>query len=117
MNNLPHVFTAGKVDRLDMKCLYEVLHIFFRCSELVFRVISCEFFGKIFRRIFWRNFLGGIFWEEFFGKIFFGRNSLFTLLKSAKLLQIDLFVKILVFVEKQRNNLRSLEVQLQLQRT
>ena len=58
----------------------------------------------------------GVFWEEFFGKYemnFFGRislreifwegcferNSLFTLLKSAKLLGIDLFVKILVFVK------------------
>ena len=37
---------------------------------------------------FGRNFLGG----------FFGRNSLFTLLKSAKNMEgIDLFVKILVF--------------------
>ena len=49
-----------------------------------------DFFG----RIFWEDFLGGFFWEEFFG-----RNSLFTLLKSAKLLQIDLFIKILFFVK------------------
>ena len=66
-----------------------------------------DFFGKIF--------LGGIFWKEFFG-----RNSLFTLLKSAKLLKIDLFVKILVFVifclkarKEGRTNSKSLEVQLQ----
>ena len=64
-------------------------------------------FGGVFWRIFWedifgRNFLGGIIWEIFLGGIvweeFFGRNSLFTLLKSAKLNMegIYLFVKILV---------------------
>ena len=36
-----------------------------------------------------RNFLGGFFGEDFFGRNFFGRNSL----------EIDLFVKILVFVK------------------
>ena len=52
-----------------------------------------EFFGRIvLGGFFWEDFLGGIFWEEFFG-----RNSLFTLLKSAKLLGIDFFLKILVF--------------------
>ena len=32
----------------------------------------------------WRNFLGEFFWEEFFG-----RNSLFTLLKSAKVFEYE----------------------------
>ena len=63
------------------------------------------------------------FWEEFFGRIFwgeefFGRNSLFTFLKSAKLLQIDLFVKILSkSKEGRKNNFISLEVRLQIHRT
>ena len=86
--------------------------------------------GDIFwEEFFWRNFLGGFFWEEFFERIFlgeifweefFGRNSLFTMLKSAKLLQTGLFVKILVFVifclkarKEGRTNSKSLEVQLQ----
>ena len=42
-----------------------------------------DFFGRIF--------LGEIFLEDFFGRIFlggiFGRNSLFTLLRSAKLFE------------------------------
>ena len=54
--------------------------------------------GFFWEDFFGRNFLGGFFWEEFFG-----RNSLFTLLKSAlsylNMEGIDLFVKILVFVE------------------
>ena len=71
----------------------------------------------------------GIFWI-FWGicledslEEFLGRNSLITLLKSAKLLQIDLFVKILVFVKflskskEGRNYSRSLEVRLQVHRT
>ena len=70
-----------------------------------------------FAECFWRIFFGGSFWLDFFGRNFlgrsFGRNSLFTLLKSAKLIkdsystslsylnmeEIDLFVKILVFVK------------------
>ena len=47
-------------------------------------------------QFFWRGFFGGFLGE------FFGRNSLFTLLKSAKLFEyerIDLFVEILVFVK------------------
>ena len=64
------------------------------------------FLEDLFRRIFWRNFLGEIFLEGFFGGSFweiflwgffwedlFARNSLITLEL------IDLFVKILVFVE------------------
>ena len=49
--------------------------------------------GEMF---FWEFFLG-ILWDEIFG-----RNSSFTLLKSAKLLKyerIDLYVKILIFVK------------------
>jgi hypothetical protein len=79
-----------------------------------------EIFGEFFWRIFLvgifsdkcfrRNFLGEIFWEDFFGEDFFGeeffgRNSLFTLLKSGKLFEyvrIDLFVKIFVFVSRQK---------------
>ena len=55
-----------------------------------------KFFWNFFRGFFWRNILGGIFgrnfwggffWEKFFDRNFFreeffGRNSLFTLLKS-----------------------------------
>jgi hypothetical protein len=65
----------------------------------IFESIFChEFFGSHF---FWEDFFGmsflrGIFWEKFFwedflGGIFlggiFGRNSLFTLLRSAKLFE------------------------------
>ena len=38
-----------------------------------------DFFGGFF--------LGGFFWEDFFEEEFFGRNSLFTLLKSAKVFE------------------------------
>ena len=43
------------------------------------------FFGGIFwEKFLWRIFLGEIFWEEFFG-----RNSLFTLLKSPELFEYE----------------------------
>ena len=62
------------------------------------------FFGGFLEEFYERSSLGGVFWEEFFGKyemnffvrislreIFwegcFERNSLFTLLKSAKLFE------------------------------
>ena len=62
-----------------------------------------EFFWRIFlEEIFWRNFMGEIFWEDFFREDFFrgffwedyredffGRNSLFTLLKSAKVFEYE----------------------------
>ena len=37
--------------------------------------------------LFWINFLGGFFWKDFNGRNLFGRNSLFTFLKSAKLFE------------------------------
>ena len=44
-----------------------------------------EFFGGIFlEEFFWEDFLGGFFWEDFLGM-----NSLFTLLKSAKLFESE----------------------------
>jgi hypothetical protein len=47
--------------------------------------------GFFWEEYFGRNFFGGFFWEDFFGRIFlggiFGRNSLFTLLRSAKLFE------------------------------
>ena len=47
-----------------------------------------------------KEFFGGIFWEKFFGRIFlggfFGRNSTKSYLNMD---EIDLFVKILVFVK------------------
>ena len=72
-------------------------------------IFGRNFLGKLF----WEDFLGGIilggvfweefFWEEFFWEEFLGRNSLFTLLMSAKVFEylegIDLFVLILVFVK------------------
>ena len=59
--------------------------------------------GIYWEEFFGRNFLEGIFWEEyfvrnfcgeffgmmFFGMMFFGRNSLFTLLESAKLFEYE----------------------------
>jgi hypothetical protein len=62
-----------------------------------------NFFGGFFREdffggFFWRNFLGGFFLGGFFGRIFLGgffwedflgMNSLFTLLKSAKLFESE----------------------------
>ena len=69
-----------------MEYFWTFFGIFLQFSERIF-------WGGIFwEEFFWRNFLGEIFWKDFFG-----RHSLFTLLKSAKLLRIDLFVKILVF--------------------
>ena len=62
------------------------------------------FDGIFFVEFLWRNilggfferiFLGGFFWEEFFGRIF-GRNSTKSYLNME---EIDLFVKILVFVK------------------
>jgi hypothetical protein len=45
-------------------------------------------FGKNFREeFFWRNVLVEIFWEEYFWEEYFGRNSLFALLKLAKLFE------------------------------
>ena len=65
--------------------------------EFFERIFWEEFFGrKFWEGIFWedffvRNFVGEIFWEDFLGRIFlggiFGRNSLFTLLRSAKLFE------------------------------
>ena len=60
-----------------------------------------NFFGRIFLRgFFGRIFLGGfferIFWEEFFGRIFLG-GILWEIFFVY--IGIDLFVKILVFVE------------------
>ena len=46
----------------------------------------------IFLGVFLEDFFGRIFLRGSFGEDFLGRNSLFTLLKSAKLLGIDLFV-------------------------
>ena len=55
-----------------------------------------KFFGKIFwEDIFGRIFMGGIFWEDFW-EDFFGRNSTKSQLNIEG---IDLFVKILVFVQ------------------
>ena len=68
---------------------------------LEFLWIFFEFFGNFLGGFFWRNYLGEIVWEKFFwekcfrrnflGGIFweefFGRNSLFTLLKFAKLFE------------------------------
>ena len=48
-----------------------------------------DFFGGIF----WKNFFGGSFWKKFLGGIFrrnfFGRNTLFTLLKSVKVFEYE----------------------------
>ena len=55
--------------------------------------IFWDFGWNVLEEFFERNFLGGFFRRNFlggfFGEDFFGRNSLFTLLKSAKI-----FVKI-----------------------
>ena len=93
------------------------------CREISGRSFQGGFFRRIFwedflGRIFWEDFLGGFFWEDFFGRNFFGRNSL----------EIDLFVKILVFVKilylrkgrqvgRQEGKFKSLEVRLQVHRT
>ena len=79
------------------------MEIFWIFGAFSFEDLLEEFLGGFFwEDFFGRNFLGGIFWEKYFGRIFwevwedfFGRNSLFCL--SAKLLAIDLFVKILDF--------------------
>jgi hypothetical protein len=51
------------------------------------------FFWNFSEGIFLAEFLGGIFWEKFFGRIF--RRTLFYF----NVEEIDLFVKILVFVK------------------
>jgi hypothetical protein len=47
--------------------------------------------GFFWGGFFWEDFFGGFFWEDFLGRIFWedflGRNSLFTLLKLAKLFE------------------------------
>jgi hypothetical protein len=55
-------------------------------EEFFGRIIFGGFFlGGIFLGgFFWEDFLGGFFWEDFFG-----RNSLFILLKSAKLFESE----------------------------
>ena len=68
------------------------------------------FFGEeFFGRIFW----GGYFWKEFFREEFFENNSFFTLLKSAKLSGIDLFVKILSESTRKEGKFQSFEVRVQ----
>ena len=47
---------------------------------IIFFEIFWEFFGRIFREKFWK---------DFFGEDFFGRNSLFILLKSAILFESE----------------------------
>ena len=65
--------------------------------EIVWKFLghTRDFGGNVLEEFFERNFLGGFFRRNFlggfFGEDFFGRNSLFTLLKSAKI-----FVKILL---------------------
>ena len=48
---------------------------------------SVELFG--FFLDFFGEFFGGFFWEDFLGGFIFGRNSLFILLKSAKLFESE----------------------------
>ena len=59
--------------------------------------------------------MGKNFWEAFFGRIF-SEEFFVYIIKLAKLLKIDLFVKILVVLLKARkvgrNNFRSFEVRL-----
>ena len=82
-----------------------------------------DFFGVMFLekilggfywdKFFWRNFLGGIFGGGIFWEEIFGRNSLFTLLKSAKLFESEMdwcFCQDFVSMEK-KENFQSLEAQ------
>ena len=81
-----------------------------------------EFFGRIFLGgFFWeeflgRNFLGEIFWEKFFGRNFWERNSLFTLLRSAKLFEYGIWKEFMFLsrfwgnARKKDKKFRSLEV-------
>ena len=61
------------------------------------------FYENFFGRIFLRGFFGRIFWEDFLGRIFLGgifeRNSLFTLLRSAKLIEYGIW-KELMFLSR-----------------
>ena len=81
--------------------------------------IFCEdFFGNFFGGIFGEKFYVRIFWEEFLEEIF-GRNLLFTLLRSAKLFEMEYEsnLKELIFLSrfwgnarKEGQEFRSLEV-------
>jgi hypothetical protein len=81
-----------KIRNFLSNCL-NIFWIFSGFLEGIFWIFLGFFWEDFLGGFFWRIFLGGIFLGGLFGRIFLGgfsgRNSLFTLLESAKLFESE----------------------------
>jgi hypothetical protein len=134
MINFFRIWNLNKPERvfsLQVRCreldIFKIRNFLRNCLKIFW--IFSGFLGGIFwiflgfflEDFFWRIFFGGFFWRIFLGG-FSGRNSLFTLLKSAKLFESErdwCFCQDFVWIKKEEEGkkFRSSEVREQVHRT